>query len=278
MKFSLVLATVYRVEELRRFLTHLKDQTYTDFELIIVDQNSDDRLVALISDFICFFLIIHIRSPSNGLSCARNIGLKHTSGNIIAFPDDDCWYPVNLLANVKDQLSNNNVDGITGRSVDHRGTQSAARWMSKVTLLNVYNVWTGGISITVFLKIKQGHNLISFDETLGVGANTPWGSGEETDLLIYLIKDGWNITYDPSIIVYHPNPIINYDDKAIARAKAYGGGMGRVLKKHKLSFTFVFYSWFRPFVGAVSSLLILKTKKSRYHWSVLMGRVKGWFS
>ena len=44
-KFSLILATVDRVTELERFLERLDRQTFRDFELFVVDQNTDDRLV-----------------------------------------------------------------------------------------------------------------------------------------------------------------------------------------------------------------------------------------
>ena len=54
-----------------------------------------------------------------GLSRARNVGLKAVTGEIIAFPDDDCWYPDGLLQKVvaefRDQTS---LDGLTGRSED----------------------------------------------------------------------------------------------------------------------------------------------------------------
>jgi len=50
-KFSLILATVGRSEELTRFLRHLDQQTYRNFELIIVDQNSNGILDSLIRQY-----------------------------------------------------------------------------------------------------------------------------------------------------------------------------------------------------------------------------------
>jgi len=49
--FSLILATVGRNEELARFLQHLDQQTYRNFELIIVDQNQDGILDPLIRQY-----------------------------------------------------------------------------------------------------------------------------------------------------------------------------------------------------------------------------------
>ena len=44
-------------------------------------------------------MIRHLRSE-RGLSRASNIGLRVARGDIIAIPDDDCWYPKDLLATV----------------------------------------------------------------------------------------------------------------------------------------------------------------------------------
>ena len=50
-KFSLILATVDRVTELERFLDSLDRQTFRDFELFVVDQNTDDRLVPILASY-----------------------------------------------------------------------------------------------------------------------------------------------------------------------------------------------------------------------------------
>src|SRR5690349_10889036 len=113
---SLLLATVGRTAELENFLLHLDAQTYRCFELIVIDQNPDDRLVAILSEYGQRFPIRHCRS-GRGLSRARNVGLPAATGDVIAFPDDDCWYPPDLLQQVAAIFSENPaVDGITGRS------------------------------------------------------------------------------------------------------------------------------------------------------------------
>jgi len=48
LKFTLIMATVDRVNEINSFLESLKEQTYRNFELIIADQNDDDRLDSII--------------------------------------------------------------------------------------------------------------------------------------------------------------------------------------------------------------------------------------
>jgi len=103
-------------------------QTYANFELIVVDQNDDDRLVPILKDYKEKFSILHLRSKK-GLSRARNVGLRYVSGDIVAFPDDDCWYPPDLLERVANFFEEHpGVDGLTGRSVDENGESSSGRF------------------------------------------------------------------------------------------------------------------------------------------------------
>ena len=67
-KFSLILATVDRVTELERFLSSLDRQTCRDFELIVVDQNPDDRLVPILAPYQASFLIVQ--------ACGRRVAFR----------------------------------------------------------------------------------------------------------------------------------------------------------------------------------------------------------
>ena len=96
---SLVVATIGRAQELSRLLASIDRQSLKRVELIIVDQNPDDRVEKLLEAWKATLSYRHVRSPK-GLSRARNVGIKLASGPIICFPDDDCWYPDNLLEHV----------------------------------------------------------------------------------------------------------------------------------------------------------------------------------
>ena len=51
MRFSLIVATFGRTEEMRNLLLSLASQTEPDFEVVVVDQNSDERLVPILAAF-----------------------------------------------------------------------------------------------------------------------------------------------------------------------------------------------------------------------------------
>lgn len=98
---DLLIATFERKGELDRLLTSLEKQTYKNFHIWLADQNPPgflDDMLASHSDL----PLTRIMLPSRGVSAARNSLLAMAQGELIAFPDDDCWYAPDTLANVVD--------------------------------------------------------------------------------------------------------------------------------------------------------------------------------
>ena len=109
-KISLVMATVGRVHEVEEFINALKKQKFSNYELIIVDQNTHYLLKEIYEKFKDIMEIKYIRSEKKGLSLNRNIGIQHVTGNIIAFPDDDCEYDEDTLLSVNQYFNNNDKE------------------------------------------------------------------------------------------------------------------------------------------------------------------------
>src|SRR4051812_21456238 len=99
MRLSLLLATFGRAEELHPLMQSLRGQTFRDFELIVIDQNSDDRVAPVLAEYAGDFPIEYLRSTP-GHSRAFNAGLASVTGDVVAFPDDDCWYDPDVLERV----------------------------------------------------------------------------------------------------------------------------------------------------------------------------------
>lgn len=200
MKISLVLATIDRSCEVERFLYHLKKQNYKNFELIVVDQNSDKKLEPILEPFKACFSIIHIKSCERGASRARNLGMQYINGDIIGFPDDDCWYAENLLEEVYRFFSQDTQwDGICGRAINEKEKTVVVRFSRREGHISRLNVWSRGVTFTMFFRSEVLDNVCCFDEELGVGAGTPWGSGEETDYLIRVVDASFKIFYNPGL-------------------------------------------------------------------------------
>lgn len=96
-KVSVVLATFNRAHLLDRAIHSVLNQTFQDFELIVVDDGSKDDTQSVVSSFVGKG-IKYVRNQKNmGPSAARNIGIKLALGEYIAFQDsDDLWMPQKL--------------------------------------------------------------------------------------------------------------------------------------------------------------------------------------
>jgi len=275
MRFSLIVATIGRADQLRTFLTSVDAQAYRDFELVVVDQNSDDRVVPILASYENKFPILHLRTPEKGASRARNIGLQHVGGDVVAFPDDDCRYPADLLAMVSRIFEGRpELDGVAVCSVDAEGRVSNGRLDGRSGPINGSNVWARAIEYTMFLREPSVRGL-RFDEEIGPGAGTPLGAGEGTDYLLQLLERGGTLYYDADLAVVHASAVPPYDDRALARAYSYGTGFGYVLKKHKRPIRSKTSRLVRPLGGAALSLMGLRTPEARYRWNTFRGRLRG---
>jgi glycosyltransferase involved in cell wall biosynthesis len=269
------MGTVDRTSELERFLASLKTQSHRDFELIVVDQNPDDRLVPLLRSYEDEHSLIHIREPRRGASRARNIGIAYAGGDILAFPDDDCWYPPDLLEKVVQTFVHHpGLDGLTGRVIDSQGRGVMGRFDPKSGRIEAYNVWARAIEFTMFLRVSRIKGL-RFDESLGPGSGTEWAAGEGTDLLLRLLADGKLLYYYPDIVIGHPPFTTLYDGRALRKAYSYGCGMGRVLRNHKTPLRQKTKWLIRPLGGSILFLIRFKPARALYHFNIFRGRLRG---
>ena len=281
MLISLVLATVERTGKLSLFLEALASQTYLDFELVVVDQNSDARLDAVLSECADRFRIIHLRCE-RGVSRARNRGLGSANGDVLGFPDDDCRYPPDLLQKVADSLGSHPLwHGVTGRCLvenSDRNHAGIARFGQKAGVLTPLGIWTRSSAATLFVRRQVMDQTGLFDESLGPGSGTPWGAAEDMDYVLRVLQKGFTIHYDPDLVVIHPSPPSLREEMAYQRAFTYGMGTGRVLRIHNQPFWFVFQLWLRAAGRAVISFLRMNPRATLFYLRSLQGRVLGWLS
>ncbi|MEX2556624.1 MAG: glycosyltransferase family A protein [Actinomycetota bacterium] len=276
MRFDLVLATVGRTQDVVRFLRALEAQSYRDFRLLVVDQNSDERLAPVLVGFEKAFEIVRLRSQP-GLSRARNAAFAHLAADIVAFPDDDCWYPRDLLQRVADFFAAHpKWDGLGVRPVDELGRQSAGRADTEAGAMTAYNLWGRVGSYTLFLRRPVLDEVGPFDETLGVGTSTPWRAGEDLDYVARAVNAGRRVFYDPSLHVHHPQKREHTSRPDVRQGYEYGAGFGRALRKNRLPWWFATYCVVRSCGASLLNLLAGRPARARFYLAVARGRVCGW--
>jgi glycosyltransferase involved in cell wall biosynthesis len=94
-KVSVIIPTYNRAHVIGRSIQSALDQTYRDFEILVVDDGSTDGTLDAVKPFLQHAQVRYLRHENNkGHQAARNTGLKNASGEYIAFLDsDDTWIP-----------------------------------------------------------------------------------------------------------------------------------------------------------------------------------------
>lgn len=283
--FSLVMGTLGRDVDISRFICSLLTQNESFiWELIIVDQNDDDRVERIVEQFISQIPegceIIHVKTKIKGLSRARNIGLKRCCGSIICFPDDDCVYSNTTLSHVMNTFISESADNLvvvlddTDKIESLNIRESMASALITPSRISSYTIFRDAISYTIFVSGVAKTHL--FDERLGVGCF--FGAAEETDYIYGLKQQGWQLIKIKQKLIFHPQKDqshSNYD-----RAYSYNLGIGAFFRKN-LNIrdvglvSFFVLSTMKLIARVLLNTITFNPMEFKWFWSILSGRLRG---
>ena len=104
-----IIVPVYKVEQyLPRCIDSILAQTFTDFELLLIDDGSPDRSGEICDEYALKDSRIRVFHKENGgVSSARNMGLDNAKGEWITFCDSDDYYVDKTLASYYNIITNN---------------------------------------------------------------------------------------------------------------------------------------------------------------------------
>ena len=102
---TIIIPSYKRFHKIKKALSSIQTQSFQDWELIVVDNNSKDGTKELVSslndDRIKFFEI-----NNNGfISKSRNLGIEKSNGKYLAFLDSDDWWTTNKLQIVEKYIN-----------------------------------------------------------------------------------------------------------------------------------------------------------------------------
>ncbi len=138
MKVSVIVPTFRRDWELRRALCSLAEQTFSEFEIIIIDDNGDavwrNKTLEILSEIRHNYAHIelnYIQNPESlGSALARNVGVQIAKGKYITFLDDDDEYLPEKIARQYAFMEQNNLDySITDLDLYHENGKLFERRM-----------------------------------------------------------------------------------------------------------------------------------------------------
>lgn len=116
-----IVVPVYRVERyLRKCVDSILIQTFSDFELILVDDGSPDSCGAICEEYAkkdSRILVLH--KKNGGVSSARNLGLEYAAGEYVTFCDSDDWYRPDWIQSLMEPIQNHQAEIVVGQYVRH---------------------------------------------------------------------------------------------------------------------------------------------------------------
>jgi glycosyltransferase involved in cell wall biosynthesis len=226
-KVSVIIPTYNRAEYLCSAIRSVLSQTFQDFEIIVVDDASTDNTNEIVDGF-NDSRIKYIRHETNkGGSAARNTGIKMSSGEYIAFlDDDDEWLPeklelqVNLMENSSPKVGVVYtgfliLDRSTGKVLTQRIPSKRGYLFNELAKGNCI-----GTTSTPLLRKECFEKVGLFDENLP--------SSQDYDMWIRVSKEFH--------LEYIGKPLVKYyihDNKISNSREAVIRGMETVLKKHE---------------------------------------------
>ncbi len=111
-----IIVPIYNVENyLRQCLDSILNQTYQNFECLLINDGSPDNSVEICREYVskdsrfCYF-----EKENGGLSSARNVGIEHSKGAYITFVDSDDWLDSNYLEVLHSKIVEYDTDFVIG--------------------------------------------------------------------------------------------------------------------------------------------------------------------
>jgi len=251
-------------------------------EVICVDNNSTDRTKDAVQELarVSPIPIEYLFEPVQGISPARNAGLRHARGRIIALTDDDCIVDPEWLASIwkefeaaptldliggRVELYNKDDLPMTIRTSRERKVYEAEPVMSEITGCNFA------------FRRELVDEIGMFDPLFGAGGRIP--AGEDTDFYYRAFRAGRKIVYSPDVLVYHNHGRrTERDRRKLLRSYLISDGaiyIKYILKNDRHAWRAAYWTIFRSLRGALRKTLRLQS--SGEEWRRVGHYLNGFF-
>jgi len=204
MFFSIVIPLYNRPDEIKELLTSLLQQTYTSFEVVIVEDGSSKDAKHIVQSFADRLDIQYFKKKNEGQGFARNYGFERAKGDFFVVFDSDIIVPFNYLEVVKKSIEENGWDAFGGPDAAHESFTTIQKAIS-YSMTSPFT--TGGIRGNK-KHVGQFHprsfNMgISKALWANIGGYKLSRRSEDIEFSIRMINSGYKVGLIPEAFVYH---------------------------------------------------------------------------
>lgn len=195
-RFSVIIPAYNEEKLLPRLLTALFEQTYKDFEVILVDANSTDRTTSEAQKFKGKFPLSIVHIDEKNVSASRNLGAANARGEYLFFIDADNYVHPAFLKDILKLLDKNFQMIVTSITPDSKNLFYKLAY--KTANLLVWLAWKVNITFStggnLVVEKDVFENLHGFDKSIFVG--------EDHDIVGRARKKGFRITFtnNPKVV------------------------------------------------------------------------------
>lgn len=201
--FSIIVPVYNRPEEMRELLDSLANQTFRDFELIIIEDGSTLKCDTIADTYRDKFPISYFYKSNTGQSDSRNIGMSKATGEYFLFFDSDCIIPTHYLQIVNDRLRTDYVDCFGGPDAAHESFTDVQKAInhSMTSFFTTGGIRGGKNQLEKFCprSFNMGFSRKVYETTHGFRDTL----GEDIDLSTRIRKAGFRTTLIREAFVYH---------------------------------------------------------------------------
>ena len=219
---TIIICTYNREKYIGPLLESIAKNDYpkNDYEILLVDNNCTDNTRAVYQSFSDTHKDINFRyvvEPEQGLSAARNKGIKESKGDIIIYVDDDALVDSNYISSYADHLANNPNTMAAGGPIEPLYETEEPKWMSPYTKALLTAWMNYGTKVCEYPKGRYpgggnaAYRKVVFDK---VGLfNTELGrkgtallASEEKDIFDKMHALGMQVKYLPTPVLHYIIP------------------------------------------------------------------------
>jgi glycosyltransferase involved in cell wall biosynthesis len=233
MRIAALVCTRNRGDTALSAVRSILENDHPDFEVIVVDQSTDDRTEQALAPLAN--RIRYMRSPTVGLSNARNVGISHTRSDVVAMTDDDCIVSKTWLSRIDDVFRNDSRVAmllgsvVPGKHDESKGFVVGYTRPHAVVARSIRDKHRiEGMAACMAIRTSVWAALSGFDPMLGAGASLQ--SADETDMVIRSLLAGFHVYETPDVAVVH-NGFRSWSESDSV-VHGYLFGIGATIAKH----------------------------------------------